>query len=116
VVGDGLAPGVTMGPLVNARQLERFDGIVGAARAAGATVIETGELAHDADPGGYFRRPAAVIGASDDNAVVATEQFGPAVPFLRFSSVDEAVARASAGPITSSASAASSGHGAAVTR
>jgi acyl-CoA reductase-like NAD-dependent aldehyde dehydrogenase len=96
VVGDGLAPGVTMGPLVNARQLERFDGIVGAARAAGATVIETGERAHDADPGGYFRRPTAVIGAADDNAVVATEQFGPAVPFLRFSSVDEAVARANA--------------------
>jgi aldehyde dehydrogenase len=96
VVGDGLAPGVTMGPLVNARQLERFDGIVGAARAAGATVVETGELAHDADPGGYFRRPVVVTGAADDNAVVATEQFGPAVPFLRFSSVDEAVARANA--------------------
>jgi aldehyde dehydrogenase len=96
VVGDGLVPGVTMGPLVNARQQERFDGIVGAARAAGATVIEAGQLAHDADPDGYFRRPVAVIGSAGDNAMVATEQFGPAVPLLRFSTVDEAVARANA--------------------
>jgi aldehyde dehydrogenase len=94
LVGDGLQDGVTMGPLVNARQLERFDRIVEASVERGAKVFEAGTLASDADPAGYFRRPLIVTGLDDESALVVEEQFGPAVPFQRFATVDEAVAKA----------------------
>jgi aldehyde dehydrogenase len=94
VVGDGLREGVTMGPLVNARQLERFDRIIEASIDGGAKVLEAGAMANEADPTGYFRRPLIATDLEDDNALVVQEQFGPAVPFQRFSSVEEAVAKA----------------------
>ena len=53
---------------------------------------------------GYFLRPTLVLGAADDDALVAEEQFGPAVPVLAYDSLDEAVARANAGDLGLAAS------------
>lgn len=94
VVGDGLDESVTMGPLVNARQMHRFDEIVEHAVADGAKVLEAGSLSPSADEGGYFRRPLVVTAVDNDNPLVAQEQFGPAVPFQRFASEAEAIALA----------------------
>lgn len=97
-VGDPLTPGVSMGPVVSAASAERVRGLVEGAAAAGAEVIEIGTVVGDLSRG-HFVRPTLVLGAADDDPVVATEQFGPTLPLLTYDSVDEAVERANAGEL-----------------
>ncbi|MGH8998057.1 MAG: aldehyde dehydrogenase family protein, partial [Acidimicrobiia bacterium] len=94
VVGDGLAEGTTMGPMANGRQLARFQGFIEEAKAAGATVVETGTLTADPGDGGHFHRPVIVTGADHKTSIVACEQFGPGLPVIPFDTVDEAVSLA----------------------
>ncbi|MGE3621915.1 MAG: aldehyde dehydrogenase family protein, partial [Acidimicrobiia bacterium] len=94
VVGDGMDPSVTMGPLVNATQADRFDGIVRDALDRGGVVREVGSLAPGLDPEGHFRLPHIVTGLDPSAQLVRDEQFGPATPFIPFDDVDDAVAQA----------------------
>ena len=64
-----------------------------------------GSVDDDTDLGrGYYLRPTLVLGAADHDALVAEEQFGPALPVLAYDSLDEAVARANAGDLGLAAS------------
>src|SRR5690606_37191134 len=45
---------------------------------------------------GYFYAPTILAGSSEEMAVVHEEQFGPALPIVRYDSLDDAVARANA--------------------
>lgn len=90
VIGDGLDPRTTMGPLHSARQLARVSSLVDAARAAGATVSEHGTLDADAAQG-YFMRPMLVHGADHEGALVQEEQFGPVLPIIPYGTVEDAV-------------------------
>ncbi|WP_104106286.1 aldehyde dehydrogenase family protein [Nocardioides sp. 616] len=97
-VGDPLAPGVTMGPVVSAASAERVRALVAEARRAGARVIEIGTVVGDLSQG-HFVRPTLVLGAGDADPIVATEQFGPTLPVLAYDSLEEAVARANSGEL-----------------
>ncbi|MFW6199891.1 MAG: aldehyde dehydrogenase family protein [Gemmatimonadota bacterium] len=92
-VGDGLEEGTQLGPLSNEAQLERVAELVERARRSGATIVTGGERLSDR---GYFYAPTVVSDISDDEPLVAEEQFGPALPVLPYGDVDEAVARANA--------------------
>jgi acyl-CoA reductase-like NAD-dependent aldehyde dehydrogenase len=92
-VGNGLDPGVQMGPLNNRRQYERVKGLVEDARKRGARILGGGGVE---GLRGYFLRPAIVTGLDDSAPLVAEEQFGPALPVLPFRDVDEALERANA--------------------
>ena len=48
----------------------------------------------DPDQPGYFYPTTLVADIDNDNPLVAEEQFGPALPIIRYSTVDEAVAMA----------------------
>jgi acyl-CoA reductase-like NAD-dependent aldehyde dehydrogenase len=93
VVGDGLDPGTTMGPLHTARGRERVERLVAQARAAGGTVHEFGTLAGDPEKG-HFVLPTLVTGLDNSASLVQEEQFGPALPLIAYDTVDEAVAMA----------------------
>jgi acyl-CoA reductase-like NAD-dependent aldehyde dehydrogenase len=90
VVGDGLQPGVQMGPLQNEAQFEKVKGYIEAARQDGKVVAGGGVL----DRAGYFVRPTIVRAIPDDARLVREEQFGPVLPVLRYSDIDEVIARA----------------------
>jgi acyl-CoA reductase-like NAD-dependent aldehyde dehydrogenase len=95
VVGDGAAPGVTMGPVHTARSRDFVEGLLAEAQAAGAAVHRTGQLrVEDTDSGGYFVLPAVVEGAPQSAGIVREEQFAPAVPVLPYRDLDDAVAQA----------------------
>ena len=97
VVGNGLAAGVTMGPLHTRAGLDRGRALVAAARQAGATVTELGRVEDGATfAEGYFMRPMVATNISDEAGLVSEEQFCPAIPVLRYHDVDEALARANA--------------------
>lgn len=94
-VGDGLDPNTELGPLNNARQLERVSQLVDEARAGGAKVLSGG--ARLPQPG-YFYPPTIVTGAAPDARLVAEEQFGPALPVVTYSNVQNAIDGANASP------------------
>jgi acyl-CoA reductase-like NAD-dependent aldehyde dehydrogenase len=95
VVGDGLAEGVTMGPLHRAADRQRLEAMLADARVRGAAVHQPALLrSEDAAAGGHFVSPAIVEGAPEEATIVAEEQFGPAVPVLGYDTVDEVVRRA----------------------
>jgi acyl-CoA reductase-like NAD-dependent aldehyde dehydrogenase len=94
-LGDPLAPGTTVGPLVSDRQRQHVSSLVDQARSTGAEVTCIGRAA---DPsfdleGGYFLQPTMVSGLDRSNALVTAEQFGPSVPIMPFDD-DEAGVRA----------------------
>jgi acyl-CoA reductase-like NAD-dependent aldehyde dehydrogenase len=95
VVGDGLAPEVTMGPVHRPAARDRVEAMLAEATGRGARVHRPGRVREeDAGAGGYLVSPAIVEGAPDDAQIVCEEQFAPALPVLGYRSVDDAISRA----------------------
>ncbi|EKF20867.1 aldehyde dehydrogenase family protein [Nitratireductor pacificus] len=92
VVGDGMLPDTTMGPLNNRKQLGIVQGMIAEARGAGAEVKEFGAVP-DAElyASGYFQKPALVFRPEPGLSVVRDEQFGPVLPIIPFDDEAEAV-------------------------
>jgi len=89
VVDDGLAQGVTIGPLQNKMQYDKVKAFLDDARRDGK-VIAGGEAV---DRDGYFISPTIVRDIGEDSRLVREEQFGPVLPILSFENVDDAIAR-----------------------
>ncbi|MFC4137584.1 MULTISPECIES: aldehyde dehydrogenase family protein [unclassified Microbacterium] len=87
-LGDPLAEGTTLGPLITVGQAERVQGIVDQAVVDGARIVQGGT--HD----GVFYTPTVLDGVAADNAAFRTEIFGPVAPITRFSTEEEALALA----------------------
>jgi len=99
VVGDGLQPEVTMGPVHRDPDRRRVEGMLSEAESLGARVHRPARLRQeDADSGGYFVSPAIVEGAPDEATIVCEEQFAPALPVLGYDDIDDAVRRANDSP------------------
>ncbi|KTE14992.1 aldehyde dehydrogenase family protein [Sphingopyxis sp. H115] len=94
VVDDGLAQGAQIGPIQNKAQFEKVKAFLESARRDG-TIVAGGEII---DRAGYFLRPTIVRDVTDGHEIVDEEQFGPILPVIRFSDVDDVVARANASP------------------
>jgi acyl-CoA reductase-like NAD-dependent aldehyde dehydrogenase len=92
-VGNGLSEGVELGPINNAPQFERVTMLVEDAKKHGAKFAAGGERL---DREGYFFQPTIVTGVSDGVRLVDEEQFGPALPVMPFSHIDDVVQRANA--------------------
>lgn len=90
VVDDGMKQGAQYGPLQNRAQFEKVREMIDDAIARGGRVSAGGPL----DRPGYFIQPTIVRDVGDDARIVREEQFGPVLPVLRYSDVDDAVARA----------------------
>ncbi|MGY1631110.1 aldehyde dehydrogenase family protein [Geodermatophilus sp. SYSU D01186] len=91
-MGRGLDERNVLGPLQNRAQYEVVARLVEAAREAGAKVLLGGDP--DPEAPGHFYPATIVADVDDDNPLVAEEQFGPALPIVRFEDLDEAVAMA----------------------
>ena len=90
VVGNGLDAATQMGPLQNKVQFEKVKEFLDDARTHGKIIA--GGKAIDRD--GYFIAPTIVRDIPDSARLVREEQFGPVLPVLRYSSLDDAIARA----------------------
>jgi acyl-CoA reductase-like NAD-dependent aldehyde dehydrogenase len=93
-MGVGLDENNVLGPLQNRAQYDVVAGLVEAARESGARILIGGNP--DTDQPGHFYPATLVADIDNDNPLVAEEQFGPALPIIRYSTVDEAVAKANA--------------------
>lgn len=90
-VGNGLDDGTVLGPIQNCRQYERVRGFIDDLRQGPGTVLAGGEQPEGA---GYFIHPVVVAEPGDSSRIVTEEQFGPVIPVMKFSDVDDAVRRA----------------------
>lgn len=93
-MGVGLDENNVLGPLQNRAQYDIVAGLVEAARESGARILLGGNP--DPDQPGHFYPATLVADIDNDNPLVAEEQFGPALPIIRYGTVDEAVAKANA--------------------
>jgi acyl-CoA reductase-like NAD-dependent aldehyde dehydrogenase len=90
-VGNGLDAGTELGPIQNKMQYDKVVGIIEDTKKSGAKFLAGGEI--PAGPG-YFLPPTLVTDIADDSRLVQEEQFGPIVPILKFTDIDDAVRRA----------------------
>jgi acyl-CoA reductase-like NAD-dependent aldehyde dehydrogenase len=93
-MGNGLDENNVLGPLQNKAQYSIVANLVDAAKESGARVLLGGNP--DTSQPGFFYPTTLVADIDNDNPLVAEEQFGPALPIIRYSTVDEAVEKANA--------------------
>lgn len=96
-MGPGLDESNVLGPLQNKDQFEIVKGLVEDAKAHGGRVVTGGAPAEDL--GELFYPITLVADVSDGVALVDEEQFGPVLPIIRYSDVDDAIARANAAEV-----------------
>ena len=88
--GDGSGD-VDFGPIQNKAQYEKVCTIAREAKDSGARFLTGGEPTSGA---GYFFPVTIVADIADDTRLVAEEPFGPILPILKFSDVEDALRRA----------------------
>lgn len=89
-IGDPAAPDTIIGPLINARQLDRLAGVIAGAKAAGFRCLLGG------DAQGQVLPPHVFADVDNDSALAQGELFGPVVPVIRARDEDHALALANA--------------------
>jgi acyl-CoA reductase-like NAD-dependent aldehyde dehydrogenase len=93
ITGNGLDDSSHLGPIQNLMQFERVKGLVDRARQEGARVLCGGNPM--AGPGLFY--PVTIVAdATEGMALVDEEQFGPAIPVIRYHDVEDVISRANA--------------------
>lgn len=87
-VGNGMEPGVTQGPLINAEAVAKVELHIGDAVKRGARVMTGGER-HAL--GGNFFTPTVLADVPHDALIFREETFGPVAPLFRFKTEREAI-------------------------
>ncbi|GGX58287.1 NAD-dependent succinate-semialdehyde dehydrogenase [Tateyamaria omphalii] len=90
-VGDGLEDGVTTGPLITDKAVEKVQDHLADVIDNGGTIL-TGGKTHPL--GGTFLEPTVVTGVTQDMKVAHEETFGPLAPLFKFEDVDDVIAMA----------------------
>ena len=90
-VGNGMEPGVTQGPLINAEAVTKVEEHIADALQRGASIV-TGGRRHS--NGGNFFQPTLLANVPHDALIFREETFGPVAPLFRFHTEAEAIALA----------------------
>lgn len=94
-VGEGLKPGIEIGPLINEAGLNKVLKLVDQAKSTGAD-SRIGGSCHSA---GYtFFEPTVLTNVTQCMDIANNEIFGPVAPIIKFSTEDEAIAIANDTP------------------
>ena len=87
-VGNGLEEGSVLGPIQNRMQFEKVAGLVEDAKTRGQVLL-------GGKPGeGLFFNPTIIAGLKNGDPLVDEEQFGPVLPVIRYTDLDEVIAAA----------------------
>ncbi|MBV2156121.1 aldehyde dehydrogenase family protein [Kitasatospora sp. SUK 42] len=90
VPGDPTDPQTRIGPLVNARQLDRVRGYLHGALAEGARLVAGGPEPLPELPAGFYVRPTVLADVTPDMTVAQEEIFGPVLSILSYRDEDHA--------------------------
>ncbi|MFL5280014.1 MAG: NAD-dependent succinate-semialdehyde dehydrogenase [Rhodopila sp.] len=87
-VGNGMEPGVSQGPLINADAVTKVQEHIANALSMGASVV-TGGQKHQL--GGNFFQPTVLANVPSNAQIFREETFGPVAPLFRFKTEEEAI-------------------------
>ncbi len=105
VVGNGLTPGITMGPAVSQAQLDGNLNYVQIAQQEGAALLHGGARLTDGDfAHGWFMQPTVLGNVKATQRIACEEVFGPVVGIISVENFDEALAVANGVDVGLSAS------------
>ncbi|WP_017446586.1 aldehyde dehydrogenase [Gayadomonas joobiniege] len=91
-VGDPMDPSVDMGPKVNKTEIENIENILREGLEQGGKLILGGQQAKVAGfEGGNWFEPTIVADVAQDNVLVHEETFGPILPIVKISSIEQAI-------------------------
>ncbi len=90
IVDDGSKQDTQIGPIQNRTQFEKVKEFVECARRDGK-IIAGGRVI---ERGGYYMCPTIVRDVTDGHRIVDEEQFGPILPVISFSDIDDVIRRA----------------------
>ena len=97
VVGNGLEPGVQVGPMFEAKALEKTAALVEDARGKGAKVLTGGGPSSRFDKG-YWFEPTVIREVNGTMRIMTDEPFAPVMPILDFGKIDDVIAAANNTP------------------
>jgi succinate-semialdehyde dehydrogenase/glutarate-semialdehyde dehydrogenase len=90
IPGDGMSPGVKIGPLVNAAAIEKVDHQVKDAIQHGASLVIGGYRITDKGlDKGYFYAPTILDHVTPNMRIYREETFGPVVPIISYEDEDD---------------------------
>ncbi|HUO37298.1 MAG TPA: NAD-dependent succinate-semialdehyde dehydrogenase, partial [Mycobacterium sp.] len=90
-LGNGLDSSATLGPLINAKQLDKVKELVDDAVSRGATIAIGGEAP---DGPGHFYPATVLTDVPPDARILREEVFGPVAPIIGFDTEEQGVAAA----------------------
>lgn len=90
-IGDGMADGVDVGPLINAKAVDKVTGLVADATDRGARVVTGGSKG---DGSGYFFAPTVITDLPGEAAMAREEIFGPVAGIQTFTDEADVIRRA----------------------
>jgi succinate-semialdehyde dehydrogenase / glutarate-semialdehyde dehydrogenase len=96
-VGQGFDKGVTHGPVIHSRAVDKVESHVKDAISKGATVLVGGQRLPDL--GDHFYAPTVLSHVTDKMQINTEETFGPVAPLYSFKSEKEVVTLANAAPV-----------------
>jgi len=91
-MGVGLDEANVLGPLQNPMQFKIVQDLVEDAKARGRRIVTGGEPAPELGPN--FFQATIIADAEDGDRIVDEEQFGPALPIIKYSKLEDAIASA----------------------
>ena len=96
-LGNGLEEGVQVGPMFEAKALDKTARIVDDAKSKGAKILAGGGKSTRFDRG-YFFEPTVLRSVDLSMKIMTEEPFAPIMPILDFSKIDDVIAAANATP------------------
>ena len=90
-IGDPLADGTLVGPLIDARAFDAMTGALDRALAEGGIVHGGGRVLADRYPDAYYVEPA-IVEMPGQSAIVCHETFAPILYAMTYRTLDEAIA------------------------
>jgi succinate-semialdehyde dehydrogenase/glutarate-semialdehyde dehydrogenase len=96
-LGNGLEPGVEIGPMFDERAMEQAASLIDDARRHGAKVL-TGGGRSERFERGYFFEPTVVAELSPEMRLLTDEPFAPVMPLLNFRQIEEVIQQANNTP------------------
>ena len=90
-VGDPLAEGMHIGPVVNKAQFDKIQGLIQSAIDEGATLV-TGGTDRPADLNrGYYIKPTVFADVTPDMTIAKEETFGPVATIMPYDSLEQGI-------------------------
>jgi succinate-semialdehyde dehydrogenase/glutarate-semialdehyde dehydrogenase len=89
-MGNGLEPGVEVGPMFEHKALHSTQALIDDAKKNGAKILTGGKKSDRFDKG-YFFEPTVLSNLSMNAKIMVEEPFAPVMPLLDFSKIDDVI-------------------------